>query len=313
MAAAGSTSPDHDFLCGGDFPDDEGDAKTETTPGKSNQLMESSAEMPEKDVQQSSQDLDRSDRHPCGFGIKPTVPSQGSKRLTRREGIGISFDEIKHTCLVRLRSPDSRPFTESRCQENIDECASASESSSMLEDGSPQAGHPRGPATGGGCVSKGPYGDTMEPGRDKAEPTQVHLRTSSCSRQGESEIKNSDAVRSKRLRLKRKRQRRVSVVRFGTDASCKTCPGKRDERHFRKRKRSSGLGGGKLRDPHPNESRTHRSSSSKEPGGGNNEPGTTQRGSRQSRSSSPMVQPGITSDLETKGDLREGEKLEQSE
>ncbi|XP_040077806.1 caldesmon-like [Ixodes scapularis] len=37
----------------GGFPDDEGDAKTEATPGKFIQLMESSAEMPEKAVQQS--------------------------------------------------------------------------------------------------------------------------------------------------------------------------------------------------------------------------------------------------------------------
>ncbi|CAN8026056.1 unnamed protein product [Ixodes persulcatus] len=287
----------------GGFPDDEGDAKTETTPGKSSQLMESSAEMPERAVQQSSQDHDRSDRHPCGFGTKPTAPSQESKRPTRRKVIEISFDEINQSCLVRLRSPDSRPFTESSCQENIDEHASGSKSSSRLEDGRPQAGHPRGPASGGGCTSKGPTGDTMEPGRDKADPTQVHLRTSSCSRQGESETKNSDAVRSRRLRLKRKRQRRISVVRFGSDASCKKRPGKRDERHFRKRKRSSRVGGGKLQDPHPNEPRAHSSSTRKGPGKGTNEPGTTQRGSRRRHTPSPVVQPGVTSDVETKGDL----------
>ncbi|CAN8014566.1 unnamed protein product [Ixodes persulcatus] len=63
---------------GGDFPDVEGDAKTETTPGRSSQLLESDAEMPGRAAQQSSQDPDRSDRHPCGFGTKPTAPSQES-------------------------------------------------------------------------------------------------------------------------------------------------------------------------------------------------------------------------------------------
>ncbi|CAN7979226.1 unnamed protein product [Ixodes persulcatus] len=76
----------------GDFPDVEGDAKTETTPGRSSQLLESDAEMPGRAAQQSSQDPDRSDRHPCGFGTKPTAPSQESKRPTRREVIEISFD-----------------------------------------------------------------------------------------------------------------------------------------------------------------------------------------------------------------------------
>ncbi|KAG0434787.1 hypothetical protein HPB47_018889 [Ixodes persulcatus] len=261
-----------------DFPEDEGDAKTDTPPGESSQLTESGAEIQE---------------------------AAGSKRLTRREVIGISFDEIKHTCLVRLRIPDSRPFTESRCQENIDECASGSESSSRLEDGRPQAGHPRGPATGGGCAGKGPTGDTMEPGRDKAGPTPVHPRTSLCSRHGASETDTSEAVMSKRPRPKWKKRRRISVVRSSSNASCKERQGKRNERRFRKRKRSSRLGGGKLQYPPPNEPRTQSSSASKEPGGGNNEPGTTQRGSRRSHSSSPVVQPGITSDGETKGDLRD--------
>ncbi|KAG0419724.1 hypothetical protein HPB47_003914 [Ixodes persulcatus] len=39
----------------GGFPDDKGDAKAETTPGKSSQLMESRAQMPYKAVQQPSQ------------------------------------------------------------------------------------------------------------------------------------------------------------------------------------------------------------------------------------------------------------------
>ncbi|KAG0412430.1 hypothetical protein HPB47_010441 [Ixodes persulcatus] len=286
----------------GDFPDDEGDAKTETTPGRSSQLMESSAEMPEKAVQQSRQDPDRPDRHPSGFGTKPTAPSQESTRPTRREVIEISFDEINQSCLVRLWSPDSRPFTESRGQENDDECASGSESSSRWEDGRPEVGHPKGPATGGGCAGKGPSKVTMEPGRDKADLTQVHLKTSSCPRQGGPETKNSDVVTSQRPR---KRQRRISVAQSGSDAPRKKRPGKRDERHFQKKKRSSWLGGGKLQDPHPNEPRTHSSSARKEPGGGKNEPGTTQRGSKRRQSSSPVVQPGITSDGETKGDLRD--------
>ncbi|XP_040070455.1 nucleolar protein dao-5-like [Ixodes scapularis] len=287
-----------------DFPEDEGDAKTETTPGESSQLMESGAEMPQTAVQQTSQDPDRSDRHPCGFGIQPTAPSQESTRLTRREVIGISFDEINHTCLVRLRSPDSRPFTESASQENVDEHTSGSESS-RLEDGRPQAGHNKEPATGGGCAGKGPTGDTMEPGRDKASPTPVHLRRSSSSRHGASETENSEAVMSKQPRPKRKRRRRISVVRSSSKASCKERPGRRDERHLKKRKRSSKLGGGKLQHPNPNKPRTHSSSARKEPGGGNNEPGTTQRGSKRRHSSSPVVQPGITSDGETKGDLRD--------
>ncbi|XP_040072340.1 uncharacterized protein DDB_G0286299-like [Ixodes scapularis] len=287
-----------------DFPEDEGDAKTEATPGESSQLMESGAEMQQTAVQQTSQDPDRSDRHPCGFEDKPTAPSQESTRLTRREVIGISFDKVNHTCLVRLRSPDSRPFTESRCKEDVDEYASRSESS-WLEDGRPQTGHPRVPATGSGCASKGSTGDTMEPGRDRADPSQVHLRTSSCSRHGRSETENLDAVRSKRPRPKKKRRRRISVVRSGSNASCRERRGKRDERHFKRRKRFSRLGGGKLQDPHPNEPRTHSSSTSKNPGEGNNEPGTTRRGSRRSHSPSPVVQPGVTSDAETKGDLRD--------
>ncbi|KAM7289012.1 uncharacterized protein ISCGN_029149 [Ixodes scapularis] len=291
----------------GDFPDDEGDARTGTTPRSSSQLMESSTKMPGRAAQQSSPDPDRSDRHPCGFEDKPTVPSQESKRpTTRREVVEISFEEIKHTCLVRLWRPASRPFTESRCQENVDEYASGSESSSRLEDGRPQAGHPRGPATGGGCASRGSTGDTKEPGRDKADPSQVQLRTSSCSRLGGSETKNSEAVMIQRPRRKRKRRRRISVVRSSSNASCEERQGKRDERPFKKKKRSSMLGGGKLQDPRPNEPRTHSSSTSKQPGGGNNEPGTTRRGSRRSHSSSPVVQPGITSDGKTKGDLWDG-------
>ncbi|XP_040078248.1 uncharacterized protein LOC120849986 [Ixodes scapularis] len=286
-----------------DFPEDEGDAKTETTPGKSSQLMESSAKMPEIAVQQTSQGPDRSDRHPCGFMTKPTVPSQESKRPTRREVIEISFDEINQSCLVRLQNPDSRPSTESRCQENIDECASGSESSSRLEDGRPQVGHPKGSATGGGCAGKGPAGDTKEPRLDKPDRTQVHLRTSSCSRHGGSETKNSDAIMNKRPRPKRKRQRRISVVRSGSNASCKERQGKHDERLPKKRTRSSKLGAGKLQDLHPNKPRTYSSSASKEPGEGTNEPGTTQRGSRRKHSSSPVVQRGVTSDVETKGDL----------
>ncbi|KAG0418146.1 hypothetical protein HPB47_005094 [Ixodes persulcatus] len=238
-----------DALC--DSPEDEGDAKTETTPGESSQLMESGAEMPDKVVQQSSQDLNRSNRHPCGFRTKPTVPSQESKRPTRREVIEISFDEIKRSCLVRFRSPDFRPFTESRGQENDDECASGSESSSTLEDGRPKVGHPKEPATGGGCAGKRPSGVTIEPGRDK-----VHLTTSSCPRSG--------TIWQRRSLQKASRE-----------------------------------------DPHPIEPRTHSSSASKEPGGGNNEPGTTQRGSKRRQGSSPVVQPGIPSDGETKGDLRD--------
>ncbi|KAM7296441.1 uncharacterized protein ISCGN_021599 [Ixodes scapularis] len=287
----------------GDFPDDKGDAETETTPGRSSQLMESSAERPGRAAQQSSQDPDRSDRHPCGFEDKSTAPSQESKRPTRREVIEISFDEINQSCLVRLRSPDSRPFTESGCPENIDEYAFHSESSSGLEDGRTQAGHPRGPATGGGCAGKGPSGVTMEPGRDQTDPTQVHLKTSSCWRHGGSETKNLDADTNQRPRRKKKRQRRFSVVRSGSNASCRERQGNHDERHFKKRKRSSRLGGGKLQDPHHNQPRTDSLSTSKEPGGGNNQPGTTQRGSR--RSSSPVVQPGVTSDADTKGDLRD--------
>ncbi|KAG0419109.1 hypothetical protein HPB47_004359 [Ixodes persulcatus] len=274
-----------------DSPEDEGDAKTETTPGESSQLIESGAEMPDKVVQQSSQDLDHSDRHPCGFWTKPTVPSQESKRPTRREVIEISFDEINRSCLVRFRSPDFRPFTESRGQENDDECASVSESSSTFEDGRPKVGHPKEPATGGGCAGKGPSGVTIEPGRDK-----VHLKTSSCPRQGTAETKNSDVVTRQRPRPMKKRERRISVVRSGSDAPCKKRPGKRDERHFKKKKRSSLLGGGKLQDLHPIEPRTHSSSASKEPGGGNNEPGTTQRGSKRRQGSSPVVQPGIPLD-----------------
>ncbi|KAG0411304.1 hypothetical protein HPB47_011569 [Ixodes persulcatus] len=232
-----------------DSPEDEGDAKTETTPGESSQLMESGAEMPDKVVQQSSQDLNRSDRHPCGFRTKPTVPSQESKRPTRREVIEISFDEINRSCLVRFRSPDFRPFAESRGQENDDECASGSESSSTLEDGRPKVGHPKEPATG--CAGKGPSGVTIEPGRDK-----VHLTTSSCPRQGGAETKNSDVVTRQRPRPMKKRERRISVVRSGSDAPCKKRPGKRDERHFKKKKLSSLLGGGKLQDPHPIEPRT---------------------------------------------------------
>ncbi|KAM7309886.1 uncharacterized protein ISCGN_006869 [Ixodes scapularis] len=287
-----------------DFLEDEGDAKTETTPRESSQLMESSAEMPGRAAQQSSQDPDRSDRHACGFEDKPTAPSQESKRPTRREVVEISFDEINHTCLVWLGNPDSRSFTESRCRED-DECASGSESSSGLEDGRPQAGHPRGPATGGGCAGKGPSGVTMEPGRDQTDPTQVPLRTSSCSRHGGSATENLEAVMIQRPRRKRKRRRRISVVRSSSNASCEERQGKRDERPFKKKKRSSRLGGGRLRDPRPNEPRTHSSSTSKQPGGGNNERGTTRRGSRRSHSSSPVVQPGVTSDAETKGDLRD--------
>ncbi|KAG0417074.1 hypothetical protein HPB47_005905 [Ixodes persulcatus] len=197
-------------------------------------------------------------------------------------------------------SPDFRPFTESRGQENDDECASGSESSSTLEDGRPKVGHPKEPATGGGCADKGPSGVTIEPGRDK-----VHLKTSSCPRQGGAETKNSDVVTRQRPRPMKKRERRISVVRSGSDAPCKKRLGKRDERHFKKKKLSSLLGGGKLQDPHPIEPRTDSSSASKEPGGGNNEPGTTQRGSKRRQDSSPVVQPGIPSDGETKGDLRD--------
>ncbi|KAG0409999.1 hypothetical protein HPB47_012884 [Ixodes persulcatus] len=261
------------------------------------ELLESDAEMPGRAAQQSGQDPDCSDRHPCGFGTKPTAPSQESRRPTGRKVIGISFNEINHSCLVRLRSPDFRTFTESRCKED----ASGSESSSRLGDGRSQAGHAGRPATFGGCASKGPTRDTMEPGRVKADPTQVHLRTSSCSRQGGHETKSSDVVTNQRPR---KRQRRISVVRSGSDAPCKGRPRKRDERHFKK-KQSSWLGGGKLQGPHPNEPWTHSSSAKKEPGEGNNEPRTTQRGSKRRQSSSPLVQPGITSDGETKGDLRD--------
>ncbi|KAG0411895.1 hypothetical protein HPB47_010961 [Ixodes persulcatus] len=205
----------------GGFPEDEVYTGTETTPGESNQLMGSGAKMQEIAVQQSSQDPDRSDRHPCGLGTKPTAPSQESKQSTRREVIEIFFDDINQSCLVRLRCPYSRPFTETRCKEDIDEYASGSESSSRLGDGRPQAGRPRGPAIFGGCANKGPAGDKMEPGRDKADPTQVHLRTSSCSWHWGSETENSDAVTSQRPRRKRERHRRISVVRSCSNASCK--------------------------------------------------------------------------------------------
>ncbi|KAG0426322.1 hypothetical protein HPB47_026561 [Ixodes persulcatus] len=199
-----------------------------------------------------------------GVGDKPEVSGefaesqrQNTEPGTERGEQTADYEKEDGILLSPAWSPNFRPFTESRGQEK-DECASGSESSSKLEDGRPKVGHPKEPATGGGCAGKGPSGVTIEPGRDR-----VHLKTSSCPRQGGAETKNSDVVTRQRPRPMKKR------------------------------------------DPHAIEPRTHSSSASKEPGGGNNEPGTTQRGSKRRQGSSPVVQPGIPLDRETKGDLRD--------
>lgn len=281
----------------------EGDAKTETTPKESSQLLESGAEMQEVADQQSSQDADRSNRHSYGFVAKPTAPSLESKRLTRREVIEISFNKINQSCLVRLRSPDSRPFTESRCKENIDDCAFCSESSSRLEDGRPQVGHPKGPATGGGCAGKGPPGDTKEPGRDKAVPMQLHLRTSSCSRHGGSEKENSEAVMSKRPRPKRKRQRRIRFIRSGRDASCKERQGSATGATSRK-SGPRGWEGENSRTPIPTSHKPTAQVRARNLEKATTS-GTAQRDSSWRHSSSPVILPVITSEREIKGDLRD--------
>ncbi|KAG0430008.1 hypothetical protein HPB47_023092 [Ixodes persulcatus] len=170
---------------------------------------------------------------------------------------------------------------------------------------------PRGPSpeaqehtlTGNDCENKGPYGETKDPRRDKADPTQGHPKASSCSRHGGSQA--WDAVVSKRPRPKRKRQRRISAVRSGDDASCKERQWKRDERHFQDRKLSLRLRGGKLQNPHFKQPRTHSSSAGMKPGGGNDKPRTTERDSRWRHGSSSTFGAGIKSDAKILPDLQD--------
>ncbi|KAG0427016.1 hypothetical protein HPB47_025908 [Ixodes persulcatus] len=138
----------------GNFPDDEGDAKMETTPCKSSQ--------------------------PESGAKKEKGPAQESEPATRDKAvIDILFNKRDQSCLVRLRHPESDPLLESGCNKKLDERASSGQLLSRLEEREPKVTHHEEPSTDGGCESTTSAEDKDETELDRDQvPGLGHLKKS---------------------------------------------------------------------------------------------------------------------------------------